>query len=143
MPRVKTEEQWRRYQVLREANQSGHPAMSLLEAQDQWILHDYYWFSHPLNLQQFKVHLKQVAKEHPSLPNRAGKAFVRFVDAYERVDAYRRRASVRAKPKKNTARQLSVWSEVNPEIDPAEMAAILIEMAKRAENEDRDKRNAA
>lgn len=73
------------------------------------------------------VHRREVSVLDPSLPQRAGRAFSRWRRIRESLPGYREYAAARPRMKKNTEKQIVVFSEVHPELDAARMARIIIE----------------
>ena len=101
----------------------------MLSPTGQILIHDFYEPSRPLTDYQLKAHRAEITKLRPSLPHQAGKAFVRiapFLDAA---------VAPLPKPGRSKPYVVKITSPVNPQIDPARMAQILIAVVR--ENHER------
>ena len=96
----------------------------MLSPSEQWTLHSYYEFTKHLSDDQLIAHRAAVSKAQPSLPHRAGKAFTRlrlFSDRLSKHQGFDTWLSERVKHRKGTPTQLTVFSDVHPEIDVAKL----------------------
>ncbi len=101
----------------------------MLSPAEQWTLHSYYEFTKPLSDDQLLAHRAAVSKAQPSLPHRAGKTFTRLRLFSDRLSSHRDKISApsyqKAKHRKGALTQLTVFSEVRPEIDIAKLIDVL------------------
>ena len=108
----------------------------MLSPTEQWALHSYYEFTKHLMDSELLAHRAAVSKAQPSLPQSAGKAFARLRLFSERLVEYRAAPHPNTR-KKSAAYEVRVLSEVNPDLDPAEFARILIDKARERGREHR------
>lgn len=101
----------------------------MLSPTEQWTLHSYYEFTKHLTDDELLAHRAAVSKAQPSLPQSAGKAFARLRLFSERLAKYRAAPHPNTR-KKGAPYEARIFSQVNPDIDPKEMARILIEAMK-------------
>lgn len=104
-------------------------AFIMLSPTEQWTLHSYYEFTKHLTDDELLAHRAAVSKAQPSLPQSAGKAFARLRLFSERLAKYRAAPHPNTR-KKGAPYEARIFSQVNPDIDPKEMARILIEAMK-------------
>ncbi|HVX58722.1 MAG TPA: hypothetical protein VG964_03220, partial [Candidatus Saccharimonadales bacterium] len=80
MPRLSTAEYLQRQQVLNRAwFEFGGRHFAYLSSREQWDLHAYFQPSKHLTKEELIRHRRQITKEQPSLPARAGKAWANLV----------------------------------------------------------------
>ena len=97
----------------------------MLSPTEQWTLHSYYEFTKHLSYDQLLAHRATVSQAQPSLPHRAGKAFTRLRLFSDRLSSHQDKISTpgyqKTKHRKGAPTQLTVFSEVHPEIDVAKL----------------------
>lgn len=136
MPRVSKLEQFNHYQKLREAYLAWPMALIRLAPPDQAAIALFYQPEREHTLESLRAMQQEMKQLEPSLPHRAGKAYIKVLRLLPLVQE---RAS---RPRRKGAPyELFVFSELNESIDPAEMARIILRMAMEAE--ERDERDRA
>jgi hypothetical protein len=101
----------------------------MLSATEHWALHSYYEFTKHLTDSKLLVHRSVITQAQPSLPQRAGKAIAALAVFADRLERYRQVPHPSTR-KKGSPYEIRILSEVNPDLDPAEFARILIEIAR-------------
>ena len=109
------------HQLRREWLDRHGSAFTMLSPTEQILIHDFHEPSKRLVEGELKVHRVAITKLRPSLPHQAGKAFVRIAPFLDVVPA------PLPSPGRNKPYVVKVTSLVNPQIDPARLAKILIE----------------
>ena len=99
-------------------------AFTMLSPTEQILIHDFYEPSRSFTDHQLKIHRTTITELRPSLPHQAGKAFVRVAPFLDVVLA------TLPPPGRGKPYSVKVTSLVNPQIDPARLAKILIEMIR-------------
>lgn len=103
----------------------------MLSPAEQFALHQFYEPTKELSPLELVEHRRRVAMEHPSLPQRAGRALTK-VRPFLNLPAPHlipSNATVHrsAKPK---GHDIAVFSKVNPDLSPDRIVQVLIAMAK-------------
>lgn len=97
----------------------------MLSPTEQWALHSYYEFTKHLTDAELLAHRAAVSKAQPSLPHWAGKAFTRLRLFSDRLSKHQDKIAApgyqRVKHRKGAPTQLTVFSEVHPDLDIAEL----------------------
>lgn len=106
--------------VARDAN-----AFAYITPTDQFAIHDYYEPSLELDAIQLITHRRAITAKSPSLPQQAGKAFVRIQPFLDMPPPASRPAR---KGHRKRDYQIRILSVVNPHIDPEKIAKILVQM---------------
>jgi len=104
-------------------------AFTMLSPTEQILIHDFYEPSRSFTDYQLRAHRAAITKLRPSLPHQAGKAFVRIAP-FLNVEL-----APLPKPGRGQPYVAKITSLVNPQIDRARMAQILIAIVR--ENRDR------
>jgi len=99
-------------------------AFTMLSPTEQILIHDFYEPSKLFTDYQLRAHRAAITKVRPSLPHQAGKAFLRIAPFLDRVLAP---VPMTGRGKPYVAKLTSL---VNPRIDPARIAQILIAVAR-------------
>ena len=99
-------------------------AFTMLSPTEQILIHDFYEPSKSFTDYQLRAHRAAITKLRPSLPHQAGKAFVRIAPFLD-VELAPLPMPGRGKPY-----VAKITSLVNPQIDPARLAKILIEIVR-------------
>ena len=99
-------------------------AFTMLSPTEQILIHDFYEPSKLLTDRQLRAHRAAITRARPSLPHQAGKAFVRITPFLDVVPAPLR------SPGRGKPYSVKVTSLVNPQIDPARLAKILIDITR-------------
>jgi hypothetical protein len=118
--------------------------MRYLSALEQWDLHGFYAPADDFTEQQALAYRASTSKEHPSLPQRAGRAYARLMVFVQWEVAERYLASLpsrRAPPVKSGKRtnhrgidmNIRVQALVRPKIDYKNLALALLEFARSVE----------
>lgn len=134
MPRLTTLDYLRNRSALRkEWFENNGYAVVVLSPTEQFLLHDYYAFTKDLSPLEVTEHRKAVTVRRTSLPHQAGKAFARIRPFLDRQIINKTAKPVSTGPRKwkSKNRRVMVFSQVNPELDPAEFARIIIAAAKK------------
>lgn len=97
----------------------------LLSANEQWDLFSYF-FPHDQGSDELLLeHRASMSAFDRSLPHRAGRAYAKLQAIDKRMPAYLEYAKTRPKPKKNLPRQIRVYGQVKPELDPDAFVRII------------------
>lgn len=104
-------------------------AFTMLSPTEQILIHDFYEPSKSLTDCQLRARRVAITKARPSLPHQAGKALIRIAPFLDVVLA------PLPMPGHGKPYVAKITSLVNPQIDPARMAQILIAVVR--ENHDR------
>jgi hypothetical protein len=132
MPKLSNDDYLIRHEILHRVWGTDNRHFTHLKYQQQRDLHDYYDPAKDLTNDELLAHRKKVAKQHPSLPQRASKAFlVMLRPETQREPAH---SSLDRKGRKITIRPL-----VRPEIDTEQLARALLRMAEQLTPEERAK----
>jgi hypothetical protein len=146
MPHLPDSYYFQHYVALRDEWLRGAFAFTVLTPTEQIAVHNYYEPSLELSDAQLRAHRKRVTLEQPSLPHRAGRAYARIAPFLDGTGVPTPAATsvVVAGRRKGELRRISVYGEVQPHIDPARIAQILLDAAmeqlrrERAEREQDD-----
>lgn len=108
-------------------------AFFLLTPTEQWVLFAYFAPSEKLSDDELIAHREDISFLDSSLPQRAGRALSKLQAASKRLEEYRAQVipMPRLRMKKNTTKQLVIFSEVHPALDPAKFAQILLNYERR------------
>lgn len=126
MPRLTNDLYLKRHRWLYKLwfDHDGAP-FSYLKPNEQWDLHAYYQPYKDLTDEELLEHRKQISKERPSLPARAGKAFTNLATGKQ----------TGVKISHTGKRSISVRAIVRPEIDlkllSKALIGVAIEMARK------------
>lgn len=96
----------------------------MLSPTEQILIHDFYEPSKPLTDVQLRAHRTAITKLRASLPHQGGKAFVRIAPFLDVVPAQL------PSPGRGKPYVAKITSLVTPQIDPARLAKILIEVMR-------------
>ena len=97
----------------------------LLTANEQWDLFSYF-FPHEQGSDELLLeHRATMTAFDRSLPHRAGRAYAKLQAIDQRMPAYVDYAKTRPKPIKNQQRQISVYGQVKPVLDPDAFVRIM------------------
>ena len=96
----------------------------MLSPTEQILIHDFYEPSKSFTDRQLRAHRAAITKARPSLPHQAGKAFVRIAP-FLGVEL-----APLPMPGRGKLYVAKITSLVNPQIDPAQMAQILITIVR-------------
>lgn len=134
MPRLTTQDYLRQRAALREEwlVREGY-AFALLSTADQFYLHDYFEPAKRLSPLEATAHRKTISKSRRSLPQQAGRAFARIRPFLNLpTPSSRHEAELRVTHNRSgpNGHQVSVFGQVNPELDPKAFAKILLELAQ-------------
>lgn len=144
MPRLTTLDYLNHRAALRKewAENNGYAFVFLTPTQ-QFHLHDYYAFTKQLAPIDVLEHRRRISAGGSSLPQQVGRAFTRirpFLD----LEIIPQAPSAKADRKRTwTAgnRRVKVFSLVNPELDPREIASILVRAALEQARRERAERD--
>lgn len=89
MPRLTDETLLRYHQELHAVWSSGSASVFLLEATEQWALHEYFRFTESLSRSVLLEHRRAVSVDSGSLPQCAGRAFAKWRVCHRWLEAYR------------------------------------------------------
>jgi hypothetical protein len=103
----------------------------LLTATDQWALHMYFVPTRHLSKLELVEHRSDISATDPSLPQRAGRAFLKLKQVDERLRIYREQP--KPPKKKGAAYEIQLMSEVHPVLDAARFARILQNYQRRVD----------
>ncbi len=156
MPRLTHSTYSAQHEVLHELwLRSDGGAYSVLSANEQWDLHDFFAISATLSEAELREHRRLKSAADPSLPHRAGRALKKLIERQaERAEEQEALQAAKAagpapakrKYRKNVNRKIRVESVVHPQPDVQKFARALMELAKemaKKEQEERKKRDAA
>ena len=140
MPRLTNHVYLQQYRQLRDALRGdGTNAMFLLKPTEQWDLFAYFLPHEHFSDEQRLVARAQVTAFDSSLPQRAGRAWAQFKHAQQELEEYRARiASEPPQPKQPGKHRLVVRSEVNPDLEPEDLAKILVLAATEQARQERE-----
>ena len=108
----------------------------VLSATEQWHLHTFFAPDIAMTEADLAAYRKAITQQHPSLPQRAGKAFNRLLHELDAAEARReafeasRTANGRRKKASNRHRQLRVQGVVHVVPDQAKLARAILQVAK-------------
>lgn len=91
----------------------------MLSANEQWDLHAYFEFTKKLSDDELLTHRKLT--EDGSLSQCAGRAFTKLAIFTDRLLDCRMAQTHVPRPRKGSARQIKVFSQVHPDIDVAKL----------------------
>lgn len=137
MPRLSDHDYLQNHELLRPDRVSDQTAFVLLTPPEQWDLFSYYLPHEARSHEAFLAYRRSITDTDSSLPQRAGRAFQKLRRIKERLPKYVEYRRAAPKLKKGTPHTVRVFSEVNPDIDPVEMAKILIAIGKERDHERR------
>lgn len=126
MPRISDHAYLQTRQELHAAWASDSTSVFLLDALEQWALHEYYRFGENLTGPTSLEHRKAVSSRDPSLPQRAGRAMSRWRHLAAGLEVNRERARTVHPRKKGRDYDVRIFSAVHPEIDPKRLARALL-----------------
>ena len=108
-------------------------AFFLLTPEEQWTLVMYFVPNEKLTDDELIIHREDISTYDPSLPQRAGRARAKLLGTSKRLEEYRAQVVPMPRPRinKSAAKQVRVFSEVHPAVDPAKMAQILMNYKRR------------
>lgn len=108
-------------------------AFFLLTPAEQWALFAYFAPSEQHTDDELIIHREDISFLDSSLPQRAGRALSRLRAVSKRIEEYRAQVIPMPRPRmnKNAAKQLVIFSEVHPVLDPAKFAQILLNYERR------------
>lgn len=141
MPRLTDHAYLQIRQELHMAWHSDPTSVFLLDALEQWALHDYYRFAENLTEPRLLEHRKEISSREPSLPQRAGRALSRWRHLTVGLEGYRERARATSSRKKGRDYDVRTFAAVHPEIDPNRLARALL--AAFADHEEAAKKRSA
>ena len=118
------------YQLKREWFSEGGGAFIMLSPTEQWALHSYYEFTKKLSDAELLAHRKAISREHPSLPQRAGKAFSKLRLFSDGLPTYREERAQAPKRVKGGQTQLTILSEVHSEVDVPLLVRALLDYVR-------------
>lgn len=101
-----------------------------LTVNEQWDLFAFFLPHQDLSEQQLIQHRQDISEADPSLPQRAGRALKRLEEAD--IEAAYWRERMRLPHKKNGKRTVHIFSEINPDFKPEDLAKILVSAASDA-----------
>jgi hypothetical protein len=141
VPRLTNDKYYDRHRFLCLAWKEFPALYTILPPTAQWDIHRFYKPTADITKEELLAYRKQVSKDYPSLPNRAGQYFSRmyvlFRVAFEsgQGDIRKFHGAIReAQPGRNhtpalpKTRRIHVASIVNPEIDLHRLARALIDL---------------
>lgn len=97
----------------------------LLTANEQWDLFSFY-FPHVQGSDELLLeHRASMTAFDRSMPQRAGRAYAKLQAIDKRMPAYVEHSKTKPKPTKNLPRQISVFGEVKPVLDPDAFVRII------------------
>lgn len=122
--------------------------MPHLGATEQWDLHAFYGITERLDEKQAVAYRTQTTREHPSLPQRAGRAYAHLVAIEEHLATLPRLVPVvRGAGKRSNRRSkhvnISVRTLVRPTIDYEKLAAAFLEHAEHMRRKQEDEESKA
>lgn len=109
--------------------------LARLPPDDQVALSLFYEPEREHTLESLRANQREVKQIDPSVPQLAGKAYLKAMRLLPLVQERAGRPR-----KKGASYELFVFSELNERIDPNAMAKLLLQMALEAQRKDRDKR---
>ena len=118
------------YQLKKEWFSPGGGAFIMLSPTEQWALHSYYEFTKKLSDAEPLAHRKAISREHPSLPQRAGKAFSKLRLFSDGLPAYIEGRDRAPKPIKGGQTKLTILSEVHPAVDVPLLVSALLDYGR-------------
>jgi hypothetical protein len=133
MPRTTDHDYLATHQQLHALWTSGPTGLFLLSGMEQWALHEYYRLSEQLPDAALLEHRRVVRKMDQSLPQRAGRALSKLQAANGRLEDYWAQVVPMPRPRmtKKVEKEIRIFSEVHPTLDPAKMAKILMHYKRR------------
>jgi hypothetical protein len=120
------------YQLKKEWFSEGGGAFIMLSPTEQWALHSYYEFTKKLSDSELLAHRRAVSRAQPSLPQRAGKVFSKLRLFRDGLPAYREERSRAPKRRKGAQSQLTILSEVHPEVDVPMLVSALLDYGRES-----------
>lgn len=115
------------HKELRSAWLNDPSRFAILNASEQWALHGYFAPEHGIPDKQLLAYRREVSKVDPSLPQRAGKALMKWRMKEAPLAAYRERShSPASGAKRSRNYALTVLSLVHPEINPHKITHALM-----------------
>jgi hypothetical protein len=114
----------RRHRLMTDWDAGGY-TLSLIPAQAQWLLHDFYVPSRNLSPEELLAHRKHVTARNRDLPRRAGIAYRLFAEAAARQQVPL--SAVESKP----GRPLHVHALANPDLNAPKLAAIIARISQQ------------
>lgn len=130
MPRLTNSDYLKHHELLRVNHAADNTAFVLLDPTEQWDLFRFY-LPHEIRTDSALLgHRAEISRLDPSLPQRAGRAFRKFLINNENLPTYRAYAETQPRVKKSAKKQVTVFSEVKPNLDAQKFADILIRAAR-------------
>jgi hypothetical protein len=129
MPRLNHNDYTKRHHFLMKAWLEFPRIYSALSPRQQWDIHAYFQPSKELTDAQLREHRRSISASQPSLPHRAGRAFVVIDDTYQRAAALpdRKRSPLSDHPVKDVVRTYPI---MKPEPDSKRLAKAFIRLAQ-------------
>ena len=135
MPRTTPQQQFERYQFIQRVFVEDRSMFADLLALNQWALFGFYKPKSDFTLEQLRGYQAAMAKQEPSLPQRAGRAYREFERAYAARQARAKLPRIPiVKDRRNSRtrnRNYVVRGLVRDEIDGPKLARVLIEIARQ------------
>jgi len=129
MARLTNHQYLRNHELLRVGRDAAEPGFVLLSASEQWDLFQFYLPHSPKSHASLLRHRAEISRLDPSLPQRAGRAFMKLRRIEERLPAYREYAASQPRIKKNAQKNIVLFSEVHPEVNAEAYARAVIAVA--------------
>ena len=117
----------RNYELLRADRDGDHTAFVMLPPMEQWALFRYYLPHESRSRAELLEHRRAIIELDPELARQAEEALQRMLRIADALPAYREQAKAQPHAKKNARKQIVIFSEVNPELDPERFAQILVQ----------------
>ncbi|HWT40706.1 MAG TPA: hypothetical protein VN081_05595 [Dongiaceae bacterium] len=136
MARLTDHDYLKNHELLRTNRAADNTAFVMLDPSEQWDLFSYYLPHEVRGYPALLGHRAEVSRLDPSLPQRAGRAFQKFLINRENLSAYRTYAASKPRTKKNAPKQIYVFSEVKPELDPKRFVDIILRAAREQRERD-------
>lgn len=133
MPRLRDVDYLVTHHELRERHLGpNRNAFLLLRPNEQWDLFKFYLPQGAGDDATMLQNRKIMTESDPSLPQRAGRAYKRFLLLDERLPRYIEERRSRPRPKKNsnTKYEISVFSEVRRDLKPEDVYKLLVRIAE-------------
>ncbi len=131
MPRLTDHNYLATHHELHDVWNSDPTSLFLLNGLEQWALHEYYSFSEKLSDNGLLEHRREVATSDPSLPQRAGRALAQWRIKIAALIRYREHVPVPRSKAKGNPYQIRVFAEMQPTLDPARIAKVLLSYERR------------
>lgn len=129
MPRLTNTEYLIRHDLAHNVWTNNPAYFRYLSPKQQRDLHDYFQITSDASDEQLNDHRQQLVEGDPSLPHRAGRAFLAFLRPPVEITT----------PKKRRSQNSVVRPVLNPEPDIAGLARVLIDHVMSLREEERDR----